>query len=187
MLMPTMNPPKKAAKKAAKKHAPEQEHQRHAKDVRRSYEHLGRVEVLSSLLKGDHVATVHELVELSREALAGKHAKDAADLLRAAEHLCFGAALTSRTPDQSVTKELAATIEEECRHLQSKANDHASDGAMPANVRKIYTFMTQASATAIQAKDYRCALEMGRGAEALAHITHTTKALSAGPGSKLLT
>lgn len=186
--MNAVNSPKKAAaKKAAKKHTPEHDQQRHAKDVRRSYEHLGRVELLSSLVEGNHIASVHELVAISREFLAAKHAKDGADLLRAAEHLCFGLALTPRTADQSVNKDLEAAIQEEYRHLQDKAMDHASENKMPANVQTIYTFMTKEAASAMKAKNYRCAIELARGAEALAHVADNIKTLPAGQNSKLLT
>ncbi len=185
--MPPEKAPKKAAKTAANKQSPEHEQERHAKDTRRCYEHLGRVEILSASLPGDPLAKVHELVNLAHSSLAASHAKDAADLLRAAEHLCFGVVLEEQDTHETVNKGLEGAIKKEWQHLQDRAADHASHGDMPSSVQALYSFMSNASASAMKTKKYRCALEMGRGAEALAHVSNDVKALASGGQNKLLT
>ena len=188
--MPPITAPKKVAKKAAKKVAkkqtPEHDHERMAKDTRRSYEHLGRVEMLSSLVEGEHSATVQELVHLARAAVSANQAKDGADLLRAAEHLCFGLALKGKTDDKPVSKELQKTIQEEHQHLLDKAGEHAARNEMPSAVQTIFTLMTKASVSSMKGKSYRSALEMARGAEAVAHVKNKTRALPPSTPSKLL-
>lgn len=184
--MPPIKAPKKAAKKAANKQSPEHQQERHANDTRRCYEHLGRVEILSASLSGDPLAKVHELVNLAQAFLGANHAKHGADLLRAAEHLCFAVVLEEQTAHETVNKSLEEAIKKEWQHLQDRAADHASQGDMPSSVQALYSFMSQASASAMKTTKYRCALEMGRGAEALAHVSNDVKALASGGKNKLL-
>ena len=149
-------------------------------DTRRSYEHLGRVEILSSSLLGNQLEKVHELVNLSQASLAAGHAKDGADLLRAAEHLCFAFVFEERGVPGSINKDLEETLREEWQHLKDRAADHISHGDMPSSVQPIFALMSKASSSAMKTKKYRCALEMGRGAEALAHVSNDVKALPSG-------
>ncbi len=69
---------KKAAKKAAKKSA--KHHAGH--DLRRVYEHLGRLEVLQGGLPGTVVANINALTQMARTSLQAGDTKSAADLLR---------------------------------------------------------------------------------------------------------
>ena len=81
-------PPKKAAKKSAKHHDPKHDS---AKDLRRAYEHLGRVDILQRVLQPKHAHDVKSLVTLAERELENGHRKDGANLLRAAEHFSFAA------------------------------------------------------------------------------------------------
>jgi hypothetical protein len=159
-------PPKKAAKKSAK-HQDDKHH--HAKDLRRAYEHLGRVEILRHVLSasGDDIAT---LVDLAQREVANGAAKNAADLLRAAEHLGFAAILNRPSGKAEVFGGLMSAIRDEFDRLQEKAQDHwEADGADPA-VGKIFKDSLKKAAMAREQGAYRQALELVRGAEALAHV-----------------
>lgn len=85
--------PKKAHKKAAKK-APKKgpkHHEEHGgRDLRRAYEHLGRLHALQGLLASEVAGQVKGLTGLAESRLQADDAKSAADLLRAGEHLAFG-------------------------------------------------------------------------------------------------
>jgi len=100
-------PPKKAAKKAVKHH--DLKHQE-AKDLRRAYEHLGRVEILQRALQQTHVEHVSTLAALAEQELQSGHIKDAADLLRAAEHLSFAALAGDSAKVADVSKDLENAI-----------------------------------------------------------------------------
>jgi len=159
-------PPKKAAKKSAKHH---DEKHHHAKDLRRAYEHLGRVEILRHLLSapGDEIAT---LVDLAQREVANGAAKNAADLLRAAEHLGFAAILNRPSGKAEVFGGLMAAIRDEFDRLEEKAEEHWEAESAPPEVEKIYRASLKKAAMAREQGAYRQALELVRGAEALAHV-----------------
>ena len=98
-----------------------------------------------------------------------------------------GLFLKMQDTHETVNKGLEEAIKKEWQHLQDRAADHASHGDMPSSVQALYSFMSNASASAMKTKKYRCALEMGRGAEALAHVSNDVKALASGGQNKLLT
>ena len=81
-----MPPPKKAAKKSAAHHH-DKPHQ--TNDLRRAYEHMGRLEVLRKSLEASTADAVGVLAKLAQNEIGAGHNKDAADLLRASEHLSF--------------------------------------------------------------------------------------------------
>jgi hypothetical protein len=98
---------KKAAKKVAAKHADPQHHER--RDLRRAYEHLGRVEILKQNGQAE-LNDVVSLVALAEKELVQGHRKDAADLLRAAEHFSFAAIVPSATKPGKVSPELKDVV-----------------------------------------------------------------------------
>jgi hypothetical protein len=149
-------------KKAAKKHAP-------GKDLRRAYEHLGRVHKLMPLVsEADHSAIV-ELVQFSRDLVHHGSAKQAADLLRATEHLAFGCVRLS--PDESsLAPEVIATIKEEFQSLMTRAEEFWEGETRADVVRSMYKRMRKEAALCLKQKQFREALELARGAEAITHV-----------------
>jgi hypothetical protein len=165
-------PPKKAAKKAAHDHHKKHDHEKKhdpAKDLRRAYEHLGRVEILRHAM-GDSSQEVGGLVELAQDEVANGTSKNAADLLRAAEHLGFAAILDRLGPKAAATGALMAAVDEEFCRLAAKAEEHwESEGAHPA-IAQIYRDALTRAAQARSQGAHRQALELVRAAEALAHV-----------------
>ena len=82
-----MPPPKKVAKKAAKNLAKStgHHHDKHnqAHDLRRAYEHMGRVAVLRQASKSSRTDAIADLTTLAQQAIKDGHSKAAGDLLRA--------------------------------------------------------------------------------------------------------
>lgn len=161
-----MPPVKKAAKSAGTKHTPQEDA---AKDTRRAYEHLGRVEVLHASL--EHSATeITQLTELAQYELNAGHQKDAADLLRAAEHLSFGA-LSSPKKEAHIEVDLLTAITKEFEHKLDRAEEHWSDeDTHHATVEHVYEAVTERARKAFDDGAYRKALELARAAEALSHV-----------------
>jgi hypothetical protein len=151
-------PPKKAAKKAANNPT---------KDLRRAYEHLGRVQTLQALLndRGGDVAT---LVKLAKRQSAEGEAKSVADLLRAAEHLSFAA--LAEPNDGAISAEVEAAVEEEFEHLQAKAEEHWEAEEATPQIAKLYEASLKKAAQAQAKGAHRMAMELVRAAEALAHV-----------------
>lgn len=161
-------PPKKAAKKSVKHHDPKRHE---AKDLRRAYEHLGRVEILQLALRQTHVKHVTTLAALAEQELQSGHIKDAADLLRAAEHLSFAALAGDNAKVAEVSKDLENAIAEEFEHLTLKAEEHwEHDEERHGVVAALYESSLKSSKKALQQGTYRQALELMRAAEALAHV-----------------
>ena len=179
-------PEKKAAKKTVVKHAdpkhqdPKDHEAKHheakdhkAKDLRRAYEHLGRVEILQRMQHTTSAKSIPSLVTLAERELGMGHRKDAADLLRAAEHFSFAALASVEAKSGKVSEELEQTVAQEVEHLTRKANEHwdkSGDAEHHASVKELFRSSLEAAATALDARRYRQALELARGAEALAHV-----------------
>ena len=181
-------PAKKAAKKVAAKHAESKDPER--KDVRRAYEHLGRVEALQKSVTGDRSKSVHTLVALAEKELGKGHGRDAADLLRAAEHLSF-AALASIGPTQGrVSGELKGAVKTKVEQLIHKAKRHweeSDESQHHASVTALFGQSLEAAEQALDIGSYRQALELSRGAEALAHVKrHGSDQVDSGAGRRRL-
>jgi hypothetical protein len=163
---------KKAAKKAAKK-APKHHDKKHheGKDLRRAYEHLGRLAVLEKNLTVAFIGQIGTLTAAAQRFLLNGDHKNAADLLRAGEHLGFGS-LGSSGKATRLSEELEAVLRAEYEHLTEKAADHwdKHEDERPSEVVDIYESMLAAAAVAFTKGAYRRALEFARGAEALAHV-----------------
>lgn len=164
-------PPKKAAKKAAAKHADPKHHE--AKDLRRAYEHLGRVEILQRALQPASGGDVVPLVALAEQELGKGHRKDAADLLRAAEHFSFAALAPAEQQLNGISEELVKIVIDEVEHLTRRAIEHwdeRGEDEPHASLEIHFRRSLQTAKAAIAARKYRQALELARGAEALAHM-----------------
>ena len=164
-------PANKAAKKAAAKHADQKHHER--KDLRRAYEHLGRIEALQPSVKGEFSKDVDTLVALAEKELGKGHRKDTADLLRAAEHFSFAALGSAEGTSSNISPELKDVVTEEVEHLTHKATEHWNESDKSEHHEEVTAIFQRALETAEKALDtgsYRQALEVSRGAEALAHV-----------------
>ena len=192
-----MPPPKKAAKSAAKKAPkkaakhPDKEHKGHhkAKDLRRVYEHLGRVEILHAGLPTAAAGEVTTLVALAQQQLRSSgESKDAADLLRAAEHLSFAALAGDRSRGVAVSAELKTAIAEHFEELSQRADEHWDNKEKrPETLSAIYLSCRKSAAKAFKLGAYHQALEYIRAAEALAHgKDHGLPALPAGKQDRIL-
>ena len=175
-------PAKKAAKKAAAKHADSKHHE--AKDLRRAYEHLGHVEILQGNLSAASSKDIHTLVTLAEKELGKGHRKDAADLLRAAEHFSFAALTDANAKPGKISEELEGIVAEEVEHLTERANEHwdeREESEHHASVTTLFRTSLETAASALKAGRYRQALELARGSEALAHVKkHGAEELGAG-------
>lgn len=171
----------KAAKKAAKKVAKKAANRPTSHDLRRAYEHLGRIEALQSGLPQAAARTVSELAALAQKELAVHEGKNAADLLRAAEHLSFAALAADST--SRVSPELQAAIVAEFDDLIRRAKDRAARPAEPlhAAVTALYKETLQMAQASFAAGSYRRALETARAAEALTHVERKGPARLPGP------
>jgi hypothetical protein len=164
-------PEKKSAKKAAKKSAGDHGKHHEGKELRKAYEHLGRLSVLEPGLPAAVVAQLKKLTELAQVTLHAGEQKSAADLLRAGEHLAFGS-LASTAKAVGLGEELEAAINAEYEHLVDKADEHWNrhEEERPAGIEELYESMAVAGQAAYHKGAYRRALEFVRGAEALSHV-----------------
>jgi hypothetical protein len=169
--MPEKKAAKKASKKGAKKGAKHQEKHHEGKDLRKAYEHLGRLSVLEPSLTVAVVAQIKMLTELAQVCLRAEETKSAADLLRAGEHLAFGS-LAANTKAMKLSEELEGVLNAEYERLVDKAEEHwgKHEGERAAAVEEMYQMMVSAADGALHTGAYRRAIEFARGAEALTHV-----------------
>jgi hypothetical protein len=147
-------PPKKAAKK-------------HGSNARKAFEHLGRVQSIASVAPAEH-ESLAILLLAADAAFQSHHYDESAHLLRAAEHLLFAAVVD--TNPQRVSRHLVQAVQEEFDHLNERAEGRGHSKKSPPAVRRIYARMQENAGHAMQRRDYRKALELARGAEALTHL-----------------
>jgi len=161
---------KKVAKKAAKKSAKKSAKHSESRDVRRAYEHLGRVEILQKT-SGESDANTSMLVKLAQGELKAGYSKDAADLLRAAEHLSFAALGHSNRRSSEISPQLKKEILSEIDHLTRKSQEHAEEeGERHPELVSLHDSMLKRANDGIAKGVYRQSLELARGAEALTHV-----------------
>ena len=167
-----MPPAKKAAKKAAKKVASHHHDKHHqAKDLRRAYEHMGRVAVLRQSSKSSATDAVAELTALAQGAIKDGHTKDAADLLRASEHLSFAVLAEEVSGIVRVSAELKESITEQFDELTRRADEHWGEEEEHSSILTgIYQSARNSATKTFKARAYHQALEFARAAEALAHV-----------------
>ena len=174
-------PPTKAAKKAAKKAAGQHDPHKAVKDARRTFEHLGRVQALSSLTSSEGEA-LNLLMTTADAAYQAQHYKESADLLRAAEHLSFAAVHAGAV--EMVAAELKKGLKEEFEHLVERCVEHSSYGDIPEALVTLIDRMTRDAEAAMRRGSYRSALEFARGAEALSHVHHLDTNLLPAPAAR---
>ena len=155
--------PKKAGKPHSEKHHEE-------KDLRRAYEHLGRVEILQQFLQPASAHEVGVLVALAQQEIQNGHQRQASELLRASEHLCFAALGIEEAKKAPLTKYLERVISEEFEHLTHKAEERWEHGDRHEGLAAIYKFSLQTAKTALRHCEYHRALELARAADALAGV-----------------
>jgi pterin-4a-carbinolamine dehydratase len=172
-----MPPPKKAAKKTAKRAAKKtagHHHDKHhqANDLRRAYEHMGRVAVLRQTQELSATDAVAELTALAQRAIKDGHSKDAADLLRASEHLSFAVLAGEVSGIVRVSAELKESITEQLDELTRRADEHweEEEEEHSSILTGIYQSSRNSAIKAFKARTYHQALEFARAAEALAHV-----------------
>jgi hypothetical protein len=173
---------KHAAKKAAAKKSAAKKSANPGKDTLRAYEHLGRVQALASIAGVDG-ETAKTLAGYAEQALRAGEAKDAAELLRAAEHHLFGTLAKAQAGDESLSPSLLQTVRDEVEHQTHKAAEHGACADAPRPILTIYKSMQKEATTALKSNRYRAALELSRGAEALTHA-HFDMLLPAGSASQ---
>lgn len=167
-----MPPAKQAAKKAAKKHIPHKDPA--TKDRRRAHEHLGRVEILQKLVEKPAAEEIAVLTELAHQEIEAGHIKEAADLLRAAEHLSFGSIHAPKA--EKADPELEKEITSEFEHKLEKADEHWSEKEEHLEgLEEIYLRARDRAQETFDAGSYRQALELARAAEALGHVRARTE------------
>jgi hypothetical protein len=103
-----------AAKKSAKHHDPKHDS---ARDLRRAHEHLDRVHILQSVLQPKQADDVKSLVTLAEQKLENGHRKDAANLLRAAEHFSFAALAYDTEELEEISKALTNVLSDRVRTM----------------------------------------------------------------------
>ena len=166
--MPAKKAARKAAKKAAKKLA-----QHPSAELRRAYEHLGRIEILEGALASSPFVDVVTLANLAQQQLGSDRPRNAADLLRAAEHLCFAGLAPNQVTDSLVAPELkrAITMEFEglMRRAEEKWEDDESEGTRVI-IADLYSRALSQARRAFGRGAFRPALELARAAEALSSI-----------------
>lgn len=168
---PTKKAPKKAAKKAAKKRAGHDYDKHHqAKDLRRAYEHLGRVEVLRGNLESSSGDAIAELIKLAQQEIKDGHSKDAADLLRASEHLSFAFLAGDKAGVSRISAELQQSITEHFDELMRRADEHWEEKQHSGNLVALYQSSRKSASKSFKNGAFHRALEFARAAEALAHV-----------------
>jgi hypothetical protein len=164
--------PKKSAKKATTKsvgHHHEKHHQ--ANDLRRVYEHMGRVDVLLKSLESSAADAVGALGKLAQKEIKAGHNTDAADLLRASEHLSFAFLAGDRPRPRRLSAELEKAITEKIDELTQRADEHWEDEEQHSSMLAgPYLGCRESAVRAFKKGAYHQALEFARAAEALAHV-----------------
>jgi hypothetical protein len=140
------------------------------KDMRRAYEHLGRVEILQQFLQPASAHEVGVLVALAQQEIQNGHKRQASELLRASEHLSFAALGIEETKKAPPAKDLERAISEEFEHLTHKAEERWEYGDRHEGLAAIYKFSLQTAKTALKHGEYHPALELARAADALAGV-----------------
>jgi len=165
-------PAKRATNKPARKGAKELVHHP-VNDLRRAYEHLGRIEIVEGALAGSPFVDVTELTALAHQQLAIGYTRNAVDLLRAAEHICFAALAPNRSSEPLIGSDLRRALAIEFEGLMRRAEEQWEDEDAPTTRRVIEDLFARALDQARSTFDrgsYRPALEFARAAEALSHV-----------------
>ena len=189
-----MTPPKKAAKTTAKKAAKKaaghhHDKHHHTNDLRRAFEHMGRLGVLRRTLDLSAAKAVDTLTDLAQSEINAGSNRNAADLLRASEHLSFATLADDGSVTNRVSTELRSSIQDHFNELTRKADEHWEEQhTHPGSVTTLYQSSRRNASRAFRNGAFYQALEFARAAEALAHVKETDgpHGLEAGRNSLLL-
>jgi hypothetical protein len=165
------------------------------KDIRRAYEHLGRVESLLRALPQTSADPVHVLAAFARQELTSGRYGNAADSLRASEHIAFAALAAEDKEAPAVSDALLTAVDEDLDRLTEKAKKgdprkgekthplkpERNSGKKPDKAPEprpepppeVTAIQYQCLQQAVEARgrgELRRALELARAAEALAHV-----------------
>ena len=143
-----------------------------ANEFRRAYEYLGRIEILEGALAGSPFVDVTALANLAQQQLGAGFPRNAAHLLRSAEHLCFAALAPVHVTDSLVNRELKQAITMEFETMMRRAEEQWQDEEH-ANRHAIEDLFTRAldhGRRAFTQGAFRPALEFARAAEALSCV-----------------
>jgi hypothetical protein len=179
-----------AGKPAKDKHSadehPKKKHG-HKKDLRRAFEHMSRVQHLRGSISRAQAKSIDILVALAHQELIAGGEENAADLLRATEHLGFAFIGTDASVG-SLSPALLEAIAEQYQHLGDKATEHWDKRSEPSqDLSRIYASARKAAGEAFAENLYHQALEYQRAAEALAHVDlQPGRKLQAGRSSRQL-
>ena len=159
-------------------------------DILRAYEHLGRIDVLEGGLAGSPFVDVNVLANLAQQQLDSGHAKNAAILLRAAEHISFAALAPSKSAELTshISGELKSAVAAELDRLLRSAEElwsESEDLSNHAVIATIFAGALEQARNAFACGAYRPALQLARAAEALAQVTEGLPATL--PGDRELT
>jgi hypothetical protein len=143
-------------------------------DLRRAYELLTRIDILEAALAGPAFCDVSTLAALALEELATGNDRVAADLLRAAEHICFAAQAPNgyAACTMRVFSELRRALDQEFDTLIRRSELFRQErgsrrhGAVPDLCGRTLRMAREAYAEDALGR----ALELARAAELLAEI-----------------
>lgn len=142
-------------------------------DLLRVYAHLTHIDVLEGALSGPAFCDVSTLAALALGELGEGRDREAAALLRAAEHICF-AAQTPRgyASAMDLFEELRDAIEVEFETVMRRAEVFRKEHASPRHgvVPEVCTRTLQMAREAYSEGLFGRALELARAAELLAEI-----------------
>jgi hypothetical protein len=163
-------PTKKAANKTAKTAANNVAHA--AKELRNAYEYMGRIEIMEGALAGSPFVDVTALANLAQQQLASDHPRNAADLLRAAEHLCFAALAPAHVSDSLMNPQLkrAITMDFEALMRDAELQWQEEEPTSRRVIEDLFTRALDEARRAFTRGGFRPALEFARAAEALSRV-----------------
>ena len=145
-------------------HYHDEHHQ--AKDLRRAYEHMGRVAVLHQSSKSSVTDAVAELTKVAQQAIEDGHTKDAADLLRASEHLSFAVLADGVSGVVRVSAELKESITEHFEELTRRADENWEEEEEHSSILTgIYQSARNSATKTFKTRAYHQAFEFARAAE----------------------
>ncbi|HEY4380876.1 MAG TPA: hypothetical protein VGN01_11060 [Acidobacteriaceae bacterium] len=170
--------PAKVTIKATTRTAPRKAAHHPLYDLRRVYELQGRIEILEGALAGSPFCDVSALASLAEQEFSAGRLHNAAEILRACEHLTFAAlAPYAAGCPTRVSAELRAAITSEFNHITRSAELHWSEAnahfetPLIGPIALIYAKSLAEAKRALLRGAYRPALELARAAEALAKTT----------------
>ena len=147
---------------------------------------MGRIDILRESLDASTKDTIGALINLAKQEIDGGHVKDAADLLRASEHLGFALLAEEKSDTSRISAELQESITEHFDELLRRAEEHWGGEQHSGILVALYESSRKYASKAFKGGAYHRALEFARAAEAIAHAKHRGT-LQLGPGHTNLT